>query len=294
MCGKDYTLINYGKDELGSPPRVREGLTKVQFNPVFREDHPRVCGKDARGLVDECVHQGSPPRVREGRRCGASLARRGRITPACAGRTEPANLSGRWLWDHPRVCGKDAKTLGAISRCGRITPACAGRTCSICPFTNISQDHPRVCGKDVLLFQHRIDQARITPACAGRTSDHVITPPWREDHPRVCGKDEGVGLHEIAVQGSPPRVREGRHRHHACAERRRITPACAGRTHTLSTRSGCRRDHPRVCGKDAGRENGGGRRVGSPPRVREGLDQCLISPLKIRITPACAGRTLLR
>ena len=72
---------------------------------------------------------------------------------------------------------------------------------------------------------------------------------------------------------------------------RRITPACAGRTIVLNTTSVDNRDHPRVCGKDIPSMYSGSTVVGSPPRVREGLNNFFKYDSLNGITPACAGRT---
>ena len=73
--------------------------------------------------------------------------------------------------------------------------------------------------------------------------------------------------------------------------KRRIIPACAGRT--LLELSSCLLswDHPRVCGKNVHCNNTTISRLGSPPRVREELIDYYMCIITVRITPACAGRT---
>ena len=71
-----------------------------------------------------------------------------------------------------------------------------------------------------------------------------------------------------------------------------ITPACAGRTGTDSGLYAGGRDHPRVCGKNKTTHNVIRVSRGSPPRVREELDGPRGILGNVRITPACAGRTL--
>ena len=66
MCGKDFFKENAESLNAGSPPRVREGHENADYEGVisritpacagrtkvysliqlFKEDHPRVCGKD--------------------------------------------------------------------------------------------------------------------------------------------------------------------------------------------------------------------------------------------------------
>ena len=74
---------------------------------------------------------------------------------------------------------------------------------------------------------------------------------------------------------------------------RGITPACAGKSRSESRASQLMEDHPRVCGEKprSGRHlRGVG---GSPPRVRGKEVQLGEIDLQDRITPACAGKSLL-
>ena len=71
----------------------------------------------------------------------------------------------------------------------------------------------------------------------------------------------------------------------------RITPACAGKT-----RCGCiwyklLEDHPRVCGKNNSLDIDNDMQLGSPPRVREKLENFMGRYRGFGITPACAGKT---
>ena len=70
------------------------------------EDHPRVCGEKLRIVEVGRVKEGSPPHMR-GKAVGrVPVEGRGRITPACAGKSSsclPWSLIQR---DHLRVCGE--------------------------------------------------------------------------------------------------------------------------------------------------------------------------------------------
>ena len=131
----------------------------------------------------------------------------------------------------------------------------------------------------------------ITPACAGRTFHLFFQICYTRDHPRVCGKNSIFLVNSSISLGSPPRVRE----EHASTVRdiyqRRITPACAGRTPVMSNPTLNVWDHPRVCGKNPQRSFTMYSTPGSPPRVREELDETTLPGYIPRITPACAGRT---
>ena len=132
---------------------------------------------------------------------------------------------------------------------------------------------------------------RITPACAGRTAKGFDLLISCQDHPRVCGKDFMQTRLWKSVQGSPPRVREGRYDGTQKDKRRRITPACAGRTDEDDFFADTNGDHPRVCGKDVALFVIHFPITGSPPRVREGPQLKIVVSDTPRITPACAGRT---
>ena len=193
-----------------------------------------------------------------------------RITPACAGKTKRMEKGDWSLEDHPRVCGenKSAKSTKLP----------------------ISGSPPRVRGKHRTGMGERFEY-RITPACAGKTRNSKIQHLHTEDHPRVCGENQcpSKGLQRHA--GSPPRVR-GKRGFTECFEaKRRITPACAGKTFSTGLRRSAKEDHPRVCG-----ENNRGTavftpEVGSPPRVRGKQNASQRREVGERITPACAGKT---
>ena len=168
VCGEQEDVENVKITLSGSPPRVRgtevepvqveaaQGITPAcagNSHPYSNcreksQDHPRVCGEQARHHHYGSGRHGSPPRVR-GTGAFPSLPQAtARITPACAGNSAPLALApGPWA-DHPRVCGEqrrlrlpvvcvkgspprvrgtDLDTLRCISFLG-ITPACAGNS----------------------------------------------------------------------------------------------------------------------------------------------------------------------
>ena len=74
---------------------------------------------------------------------------------------------------------------------------------------------------------------------------------------------------------------------------RRITPACAGNSTPWGPCMPCGPDHPRVCGEQHQSECQAVPRLGSPPRVRGTVQLLPLFPIRSRITPACAGNSLL-
>ncbi len=139
-----------------------------------------------------------------------------------------------------------------------------------------------------------ISSRRITPACAGKRDCAV----WRRaafwDHPRVCGEETVAQVEAGVTQGSPPRVRGREIQQKSQSQKRRITPACAGKSGITSHPKPPQRDHPRVCGEERLAGLAEIDEEGSPPRVRgRELPMINLAGLK-RITPACAGKRLHR
>ena len=130
----------------------------------------------------------------------------------------------------------------------------------------------------------------ITPACAGKRGP--ARRRWRDgwDHPRMCGEKSFV-VHVLPpVLGSPPHVRgkdDGRRAEHPQG---RITPACAGKSSSISGPvCGCG-DHPRMCGEKPMVLPCLLLKSGSPPHVRgKGGGRYHVN-INQRITPACAGK----
>ena len=135
---------------------------------------------------------------------------------------------------------------------------------------------------------------RITPACAGKTRVRFVKCSLRKDHPRVCGKDWRQKIKSDIYKGSPPRVRERLQEVLLKAGYDGITPACAGKTPLDPQQHPLHGDHPRVCGKDSVVFKLVHVHFGSPPRVRERHPHACFHLLKHRITPACAGKTMVK
>ena len=135
--------------------------------------------------------------------------------------------------------------------------------------------------------------AGITPACAGKSKLPLLdySPAW--DHPRVCGEKVVLSIFLVPLMGSPPRVRgKGCVIHFSCPPYG-ITPACAGKRAAAAPEASGHQDHPRVCGEKFDNPKIDNSQLGSPPRVRGKARGCLRRPVSQRITPACAGKSVL-
>ena len=149
---------------------------------------------------------------------------------------------------------------------------------------------PRMRGK-VLLRGISLRCSRITPACVGKSirPSSMASVPW--DHPRVCGEKVVFPLFRSFRLGLPPRMRGKAERAAAAANRRRITPAHAGKSTLVNSTTKPQRDHPRLCGEKAAYFRAECVPRGSPPRVR-GKVLCLQSGnVIVGITPAYAGKS---
>ena len=131
----------------------------------------------------------------------------------------------------------------------------------------------------------------ITPACAGKTRPTPRTSHTGWDHPRMRGEDAKQMSPVKRACGSPPHARgRPRHRRHLL-RKRRITPACAGKTLVVVDVAAARDHHPRMRGEDSVNSQVVRVREGSPPHARGRLTHCRTSRRIGRITPACAGKT---
>ena len=206
VCGENSRLARDIDIPLGSSPRVRgkrrtrsawsasmrlipacAGKTSVAGRPPRRHPaHPRVCGENSSSMVSVASGAGSSPRVRGKRLRRLARHSRGRLIPACAGKTSSELRRSRPTAAHPRVCGENLVLGGEGMGLGGLIPACAGKTWSWGPAAA---------------------QARLIPACAGKTGTSPSSSSATWAHPRVCGENGPPGVRTSRVPGSSPRVR---------------------------------------------------------------------------------------
>ena len=235
-------------------------------------DHPRVCGEQERSKRPGTGLPGSPPRVRGTATYDVPQMTRLRITPACAGnRNRSGKSSGRYK-DHPRVCGEQA-----IFHPDKIP---------------VGGSPPRVRGT-AFISTVPSGKKRITPACAGNRALFLCLRHAIKDHPRVCGEQVVLPETVIDAVGSPPRVRGTDYFQRVMPATTRITPACAGNRRMDTSCWMGRRDHPRVCGEQLFRYQEISGKLGSPPRVRGTAFPSGSGWRLRRITPACAGNSIV-
>ena len=141
--------------------------------------------------------------------------------------------------------------------------------------------------------KHRghVPASRITPAYTGKSPGDENRQDAARDHPRVCGEKKIANSDELAVEGSPPRMRGKVLKNRVKSGQPRITPAYAGKSDHARYVVIIVWDHPRVCGEKAGKFRSNATGTGSPPRMRGKVDVYYFFVPNRRITPAYAGKS---
>ena len=293
VCGENDARRSAFDSARGSSPRVRGKLiaqprppalprlipacagktVRVGSTSMTSGAHPRVCGENVRRTRGVWEVGGSSPRVRGKRLPRLQQERLVGLIPACAGKTSEKGLSGTTRQAHPRVCGENRPRLRR--------------------WTHEHGSSPRVRGKlDVLRGQR--PRPGLIPACAGKTWTPDSLAAGSGAHPRVCGENVSALGNLGSLLGSSPRVRGKHHLRREGRNRRRLIPACAGKTGVRAGICLVLTAHPRVCGENWRVRVRVAAHCGSSPRVR-GKPRRLGGPLPaLRLIPACAGKTTPR
>ena len=354
VCGENWSTASRRSTASGSSPRVRgkrrdrrgqfHGLGLIpacagKTQPAWTSTcpdraHPRVCGENQCAVRAGMPLPGSSPRVRGKRQIDGVDTDRGRLIPACAGKTGSSVMTRTMMRAHPRVCGENFFSFGGVpgavgssprvrgkprgdpeqSGNGGLIPACAGKTTGRKRTRRRGAAHPRVCGENrpaaapprrssgssprVRGKHGRADERRagegLIPACAGKTASSGAPPGSARAHPRVCGENVHDCPFRGCRRGSSPRVRGKHQARRSPPTGARLIPACAGKTFaaTRSTRSSSA--HPRVCGENGSTPARTRRWSGSSPRVRGKPLHWQHLGVRPRLIPACAGKTRRR
>ena len=290
-----------------------------------------MCGENRTRGVWDPGFTGSSPRVRGKRLTRRPSDWRGRLIPACAGKTRTRARTRRGSWAHPRVCGENCgrgitrvfppgssprvrgKPGGSSRRaCSpRLIPACAGKTRPCARLSSIVTAHPRVCGENFHVqrlrrraagssprvrgkpppAQRPAREGGLIPACAGKTAHSGAAPLGAWAHPRVCGENFHIDVATGGERGSSPRVRGKLAGRGSGLRLGRLIPACAGKTARAAYGLRTSRAHPRVCGENIARPKLACGIEGSSPRVRGKHPLDALGARAARLIPACAGKT---
>ena len=175
-------------------------------------------------------------------------AKKGGITPACAGKRKCAWPFRCTCRDHPRACGeKPAAELEAAKQRGS-PPRVRGKVRQPAGQVRHQGITPARAGKVAAHLPERPGDG-ITPARAGKSTETTAPRTMVRDHPRACGEKLAAELEKARSEGSPPRVRGKGWNASRCAPCPGITPARAGKRICKMQNSRSARDHPRACGE---------------------------------------------
>ena len=111
------------------------------------------------------------------------------------------------------------------------------------------------------------------------------------DHPRLCGEKKWRLKLQLLLPGSPPPMRGKVFFFDTEHLWIRITPAYAGKSHSLFHSTEVEQDHPRLCGEKSATQSAGHLKAGSPPPMRGKVKYHLSFYVSNGITPAYAGKS---
>ena len=224
------------------------GKTPGQHRSIGRPaEHPRVCGENCAHSNLACWCRGTSPRMR-GKHCPCRPhPRHHRNIPAYAGKTISRALCTVGSWEHPRVCGENNLTDGAVAAINGTSPRMRGKLGIGAIRINVPRNIPAYAGKTFLPAAERIS--------------------WTE-HPRVCGENNATRAARYSPIGTSPRMRGKPALGQASAALGGNIPAYAGKT--LGSPAGMRPrpEHPRVCGENILTEIHWDSGSGTSPRMR--------------------------
>ena len=148
--------------------------------------HPRMRGENRRPQNPRMIMDGSSPHARGKLRPPPRAPLRGRLIPACAGKTLATPTVAPVHGAHPRMRGEN----------------CSG--CLHCLFNDGSSPHARGKRSDV---RGRDCGRRLIPACAGKTSTAFIVHCSIKAHPRMRGENGAWDKRHSRGLGSSPHAR---------------------------------------------------------------------------------------
>ena len=234
----------------GLIPACAGKTSSPSSRPWCPSAHPRVCGENWTNRGKTMPFEGSSPRVRGKPAFDAKKFVKGRLIPACAGKTTPRRRRARQSRAHPRVCGENShyewegcdcpgssprvrgkpRHRTAPRATDGLIPACAGKTTLRPPMCRGRPAHPRVCGENAPFACVRSCVSGSSPRVRGKPPGRPCTTSARAAHPRVCGENSASELPWFGSVGSSPRVRGKRHDWPVTTDSTGLIPACAGKT----------------------------------------------------------------
>ena len=132
----------------------------------------------------------------------------------------------------------------------------------------------------------------LIPACAGKTAMRGVESEARGAHPRMRGENFKGEDREIVRAGSSPHARGKQPPSQPAKRRKRLIPACAGKTKFESLLDDIAKAHPRMRGENKLIGTSETALLGSSPHARGKRRTSIVGTIPVGLIPACAGKTV--
>ena len=148
---------------------------------------------------------------------------------------------------------------------------------------------PRVRGSHTVAFGEIFSDGSI-PTCAGQPASTPVFPSRPSVYPHVCGAASHAVLSRRCQAGLSPRVRGSLEVPTREDERYRSIPTCAGQPHRITGLTPDTAVYPHVCGAASNNGYFVPWLNGLSPRVRGSRIVAVLSVVRNRSIPTCAGQ----
>ena len=234
--------------------------------------HPRSRGENSRTGCRDRSPRGSSPLTRGKHQVSGEATARGRLIPAHAGKTCLLLWGKAPAPAHPRSRGENKKKADAKKADAGSSPLTRGKPAGVthCPSCN-----------------------GLIPAHAGKTTAVRQCLPNAGAHPRSRGENYIPPTQGTYTQGSSPLTR-GKQEVQACdVTQWGLIPAHAGKTVVTVPRQAGKRAHPRSRGENPSLLKAMAALRGSSPLTRGKQLVQIRGPIRTRLIPAHAGKTVM-
>ena len=250
MCGEHHDRYHNYLPSEGSSPHVRGAPhdATVALNPsgiipayagstiptgaapLWRRDHPRMCGEHVMPLRWPAFRVGSSPHVRGAPRHQWHHLRQQGIIPACAGSTFRASWTPSVPRDHPRMCGEHSLDATVRVEAEGSSPHVRGAHESTTDDFGHVGIIPACAGSTRSLMREMFSSRGSSPHVRGAPASSVPSCSSGRDHPRMCGEHYVTPPEAARAAGSSPHVRGAPEHLRSRGRAGGIIPACAGST----------------------------------------------------------------
>ena len=193
---------------------------------------------------------------------------------------------------HPRACGEQDLTAGALRGPPVHPRACGEQVTSLANCVGSSGSSPRLRGTAAKL-RRRPAPGRFIPAPAGNRWLRCTRHPNRPVHPRACGEQCLRRQYRTRWDGSSPRLRGTEPCGTQQKLRCRFIPAPAGNSSSAVPWAFFSSVHPRACGEQIDQRCRAMVSGGSSPRLRGTVHHVTRFLPSSRFIPAPAGNRLV-